>query len=772
MDVAGGRLGAVASVAMESMPPQVTSTYRVQLSAKFPFAAAAEAVPYLSDLGVSHLYVSPILQARRGSMHGYDVVDPTRVSADLGGERGLRELVASLHDRAMGLVVDSVPNHMATSDENPWWVSMLAAGQDAWAARVFDVDWDAGGGKVRLPVLGGPLEDVAHELRVEDGWVYYHDQRFPLATGTSRLSEQHYELMDWRRAATDGNYRRFFSINELVGVRQEDPEVFEATHATTLRLVGEGLIDGLRIDHIDGLADPAAYLERLHARGVPWVVVEKILSPGESLPHWPVAGTTGYEFLNLADGVLMDGRSDATFTDRYTALTGRDPNSAALAARTKRQVLERAFATDVAGVARHLPGDKTENVAAVVALATALPVYRTYVTEDLAAEDITPFDRAVVEGARGTALDQPWGMDPALSEAALDRLVDAVLLRQRAPEAVRRFQQLTPPAMAKGVEDTALYRDARMVARNEVGGDITRFGRTVQEFHLANAEREERWPRSMLATSTHDTKRGEDVRARLMVLTEMAQPWWDLAERWTRRLGGDVVTADALLLWQTMVGAWPLERERCWEYMRKAVREAELHTDWEDPDLEYETALEDLVDRAYADSSMRGELEDLIAVIQAPGQRKAQVLTLLRLTSPGIPDTYQGTEHEQLVLVDPDNRRPVSFSSSPSDKFTLTRLLLRLRREHPEYLCGYEPLSAPEPLLSFARAQRQLVVVARRLEFAPVPEDAQFSLGSGVWREQVSGQRWEGPSISAVRLLEGTSFAVLVKERRGDGGLS
>src|SRR5829696_7186009 len=503
--------------------PGYQSTYRVPLSGAFGFAAARAAVPYLADLGVSHLYTSPILRARSGSAHGYDVVDPTQVSPELGGEAGLRELVATLRDHSMGLVVDLVPNHMTTSNESPWWVETLRGGPGAEAARVFDIDWEAGGGKVRLPVLGGPLEQVAGEVRVEGGWVVYHDHRLPMAPGTDRLDQQHYELVDWRRAAVDLNYRRFFTVNTLIGVRQEDPEVYRRTHATILRLVAAGLVAGVRVDHIDGLADPAAYLRRL-AAAVPFVVVEKILEDGERLPDWPIAGTTGYEFLAVADGVLVDSSAAGAFAEGYRDLTGDDPDPAAVALACKRERLERDFGAEVAGVARHLPGDQGANRAAVVELAARLPVYRTYVTDTISETDRTLVGEAAAL-ARGS-----------LDAAGVAPLVAALLLEWPAPEAVRRFQQLSGPAMAKGVEDTALYRDTRLVARNEVGGNLSVFGRPVAELHQANAEREARWPQSMLATSTHDTKRGEDVRARLAVLSEHPDRWWPLATRWTRRL--------------------------------------------------------------------------------------------------------------------------------------------------------------------------------------------------------------------------------------------
>jgi (1->4)-alpha-D-glucan 1-alpha-D-glucosylmutase len=765
------------------------STYRVQLSGRFPFAAARAVVPYLADLGVSHLYVSPILRARAGSSHGYDVVDPTQVAPELGGEAGLGELVAALRGHGMGLVVDLVPNHLAASHENPWWVETLAHGPASPFARVFDIDWEAGGGRVRLPVLGGPLERVAGEVEVGGGWVTYHQHRFPLAPGTDRLAQQHYELVEWRRAAVDLNYRRFFTVNELVGVRQEDPEVFRLTHATTLRLVAEGLVDGVRVDHVDGLADPAGYLARL-AAVVPWVVVEKILEPGERLPPWPVAGTTGYEFLAVADGVLVDPAAAGVFGRRYRRLTGADPDPAELAVACKRERLERDFGAEVGGVARHLPGDPAANRAAVVELAAHLPVYRTYVTASVA-----DADRAVIASARQAARPN---LDPA-GRAALDRLVGALLLERPAPEAVRRFQQLSGPAMAKGVEDTALYRDSRLLARNEVGGDLGRFGRPVSELHAANADREVRWPQSLLATSTHDTKRGEDVRARLAVLSERPERWWSLADRWTARLaegsgepqggapvdreGSAVDPVDALVLWQTMAGAWPLELERCLAYMEKAVREAGLHTTWTDPAPAYEAAVRDLVRRAYADPDLRSELEELVAEIASAGRVKAAGLALLRLTSPGVPDTYQGTETEQLTLVDPDNRRPVRIGGDDSLKFHITRTALRLRRDHPDLFTGYRPLAAPHHLVAFTRANDRLAVIVTCLtgEGRPGPrvedraagfEDraggvegrvGQVDLPAGPWHDLLSGTDHPGGPTPADQLLDSLPHALLVR---------
>ncbi|HEX6677800.1 MAG TPA: malto-oligosyltrehalose synthase [Actinomycetes bacterium] len=723
------------------------STYRVQLSGGFGFEAARGVVGYLADLGVSHLYVSPILRARAGSPHGYDLVDPTEVAPELGGEAGLRALVATLREHGMGLVVDLVPNHMAASHENPWWVETLRHGPASPYAKVFDVDWEAGGGRVRLPVLAGPLDLLSGEVGVEGDWVVYHQHRFPLAPGTSRLEEQHYELVDWRRAAIDGNYRRFFDVNELVGVRQEDPEVFELTHATVLELVAEGLVDGLRVDHVDGLADPAGYLERLAGHGVPWVVVEKILADGERLPGWPVAGTTGYEFLAVADGLFVDPAAAATFADRYARLSGREPDPAALALACKREALRGSFGAEVAGVAGRLPGDPAANRAAVAELAARYPVYRTYVGERASEPD-----RAVVTAARAACEPSP----------ALDRLVAALLLDRPAPEAVRRFQQLTGAVMAKGVEDTACYRDTRLVARNEVGGELARFGRSLAEFHAANAEREARWPRSLLATSTHDTKRGEDVRARLAVLSELPERWWELAERWTARLAGPVEPGDALLLWQTMVGAWPLPVERCRAYMEKALREAKLRTSWVEPDAAYERAVAALVERAYGDAELRAELDELLAVVVPAGRAKAAGLALLRLTCPGVPDTYQGTEVEQLTLVDPDNRRPVSFRPDGSLKYLVTRTALRLRAARPELFAGYHPLAGPASLVAFARGEDRLVVVVTRLG-PPAAHQGPVELPGGPWRDLLGGSTHAGGPTAAGELTARLPHALLVR---------
>jgi (1->4)-alpha-D-glucan 1-alpha-D-glucosylmutase len=348
----------------------------------------------------------------------------------------------------------------------------------------------------------------------------------------------------------------------------------------------------------------------------------------------------------------------------------------------------------------------------------------------------------------------------------MDRLVAALLLRRPAPQAVRRFQQLSGPAMAKGVEDTALYRDVRLLARNEVGGDLGRFGRPVAELHAANADRAARWPASLLATSTHDTKRGEDVRARLAALSERPDRWWRMAERWTARLAGPssgVEPADALVLWQTMVGAWPLPLERCLAYMEKAVREAGVRTSWTDPDPAYERAVRDLVERAYGDAVQLAELAELVAEVAPAGRVKAAGLALLRLTSPGVPDTYQGTETEQLVLVDPDNRRPVAFRGDGSLKFRVTRTALRLRRDRPELFTGYRPLAAPDHLVAFARGDDRLAVVVTRLDGDPAGDPAPVDLPQGPWHDLLADLTHQGGPTRPADLLAAAPHALLVR---------
>jgi (1->4)-alpha-D-glucan 1-alpha-D-glucosylmutase len=612
----------------------VIATYRLQLTPDFGFAAAREVVPYLRELGISHLYLSPVLQARAGSTHGYDVVDPTRVSEELGGEDALRALCSC----GLGVILDVVPNHMAATDENPYW-------RDPDRRRKF-FDWD---------------EDT--------GW-----------------------------------YRRFFTIDDLAGVRVEDPWVFDATHAKVFELIEEGLVHGLRIDHPDGLADPRGYLERLPA--VP-VWVEKILEPGEHLRDWPVEGTTGYEFANDVTALFVDPAGEATLTSLYAELTGETRSFAEVAGEAKLELARTDFQREFARLRGLLHHPRLEEAAAT------LPVYRTYVE---------PWSGRVEEADRDALAAVP------------EELRRVLLLEERGdPEFVVRFQQTTGPVMAKGVEDTALYRWHRLTALNEVGGNPDRFSLSVDEFHEANLEREARFPNQLLATQTHDTKRSGDARARIAALAGMVDEWAERVRSW--RCLDD--PNEDYLLWQTLVGAWPIERERVEAYMQKALREAKLNTSWIEPDEAHENRVREAIRAVYDDLPPR--FEAFAERVAEVGGRISLGMTLLKLTVPGVPDLYQGDELECLSLVDPDNRRPVDFetrrrllaSDAPPPKLRIVREALALRRERE--LGAYEPLDAAPDVCAFRRGDDVVVATVVR------GPGGRVDLPSGRWRELLTG---------------------------------
>jgi (1->4)-alpha-D-glucan 1-alpha-D-glucosylmutase len=582
-----------------SEPGEWRAVYRLQLGPELGFARARSLVPYLRELGISHLYLSPSLQARAGSTHGYDVVDPTRISADLGGEEAFRELCSA----GLGVLLDIVPNHMAAVDENPWWPD----------PKVFDVG------------------------------------------------------------------RRFFDVDELGGVRQEDPEVFELTHAKVLELVSDGLVQGLRIDHPDGLADPRGYLERLRGRGVERVWVEKILEPGEELRAWPVEGTTGYEFANDVTALFVDPAGEEPLTELYAELTGERRGFAEVAHEAKLEQARATFRPEVERLAglSGLPSDEL-----AVALAS-LPVYRTY-----------------LPGAEDEAL---------IRTAPMPDSVARLLLADPGSELTTRFQQTTGAVMAKGVEDTAFYRWHRLVALNEVGGDPDRFSLSVDEFHAANLRRADRFPLHLLTTQTHDTKRSGDVRARIGALAGMAEEWAERVRGWRALDDPD----EDYLLWQTLVGAWPLERERLEAYMEKALREAKRNTSWIEPDERHERRVREAIRRLYGE--LPPSFEPFAARVAEAGRHASLGQTLLKLTVPGVPDVYQGDEHETLSLVDPDNRRPVDWTPHDSPKSQLIRRVLALRARRPEDFAGpYEPVAAGLGRCAFLRGDGVRVEVALR----------------------------------------------------------
>jgi (1->4)-alpha-D-glucan 1-alpha-D-glucosylmutase len=608
-------------------------TYRLQLTPELDFRRVREVVlPYARELGVSHLYLSPVLQARHESTHGYDVVDPTCVSNELGGEEELRSLCEATRGAGLGTILDVVPNHMATSeDENPFW-------RDPEIRAKF-FDWDR-----------------------ETGW-----------------------------------YRRFFDIGELAGVRVEDPEVFEATHAKVLELVQAGLVEGLRIDHPDGLANPREYLDRLRERGVERIWVEKILEPGERLrPDWPVEGTTGYEFANDVTALFVDLAGEEPLTALYTELTGERRSFAEVAHEAKLEAARTTFAQEFERLRALYPYDGLEEAAA------ALHVYRTYVERDRVAED----DREAC--------------------AVLPEDLRRIILGFENPEFVVRWQQTTGPVMAKGVEDTAFYRWFRLTALNEVGGNPDRFSLSPEQFHDAALERLRRHPHALLASQTHDTKRAGDVRARIGALAAVPDEWAERVRRWHALTGGMDDPNEEYLVWQTLVGAWPIVPGRLELYLQKALREGKRTTSWLDPDETHERRVREFVRSLYSNHAFLDDFEPFVARIARAGEHASLGALLLRLTSPGVPDLYQGDALWSLNLVDPDNRRPVDWpahasvlrETTPSRrtlKAHLVQRVLRLRAERPEaFASDYEPLDLGPDRIGFVRGGAIRVVVPLR----------------------------------------------------------
>jgi (1->4)-alpha-D-glucan 1-alpha-D-glucosylmutase len=771
-----------------SRPP--VSTYRLQFTADFRLDDGAALAGYLADLGVTHAYASPLLRSAEGSTHGYDTVDHAHIDEARGGREGFDRFAAALHEHGLGLVLDLVPNHMGVADPAaaPWWWDVLQHGRDSEHAAAFDIDWDAGGGKVRLPVLGSA--DDLDRLEVVDGELHYYDNRFPIAPGTEDGSpqevhaRQHYELVDWRRADTDLNYRRFFAINTLAGLRVEDPAVFDATHALVLELVAEGAVDGLRIDHPDGLADPKGYLDRLaEASGGRWTVVEKILEPGEELPEsWAAAGTTGYDALAEVDGVLVDPAGEAALTALDTELAGRAVDWAQLVHDCKREVTDGMLGSEVARLVRvigELPGISPEQqTEALAELLAGFPVYRSYLPDGGEHLDAAV---AAVRERRPDLVAAVDALHPVLASAGA--------------EAATRFEQTSGPVMAKGVEDSAYYRWARFAMLNEVGGDPARFGLAVAAFHEAQLRRQQRAPHAMTTLSTHDTKRSEDVRARLAVLAEIPTEWASLV----RYLLSRHPLADrplAHLVWQNLVGAWPLSRERAHAYAEKAAREAGTSTTWTDPVPDFEAALHALVDGAYDDPAAAGRITKIVERVEGFGRSNALAQKLIQLTMPGVPDVYQGSELWDLSLVDPDNRRPVDYAErrrllssledgavpavddSGAAKLLVVSRALRARRDNPEWFAGYRPVEATgeaaDHVVAFDRggdAEGQgAVTVATRLPAGLAARggwgDTAVQLPNGAWCDLLTGERHvsDVAGIPLDRLLARLPVALLVRD--------
>ena len=747
----------------------VTSTYRVQVRGDFDLDATAGLVDYVSALGITHLYSAPILQSVTGSAHGYDVVDTTRVDSELGGPEALDRLSTALRAAGMGLVVDIVPNHVGVSvpRENPAWWSVLRDGQASPYARWFDIEWSRG--PILIPVLAddGAIAEITVEGNtVEGDELRYHEHRYPIAAGTNQGSardihdRQHYRLVDWRRGDNELTYRRFFAVSGLAGVRVENRAVFDETHAEILRWVRAGIVDGIRIDHPDGLRDPGGYLRRLRALAPNiWLVVEKILEYGEILPaDWPVDGTTGYDALREVCGIFIDTDAVDAFpvTGSYgdAVLTG------------KREVATQILAAELGRLARLAPA--VPNAAKMLAeIAAHLPVYRTYLPDG---------DADLADAIAATHPEPAPALVAALHDAN--------------GELAQRFQQFTGAVMGKGVEDTAFYRWTRFTALNEVGGAPDHFGVDVDEFHRTMHARLTNAPRSMTTLSTHDTKRGEDVRARLAVLSERPDEWRAATAQWMTAapLATAQVADKALaeLLWQSAVGTWPIERERLHAYALKAAREANSSTSWGAPDAGFEAAMHAVIDSMYDDEGINDSLNRFVERITRFGWSNSLGQKLTQITMPGVPDTYQGTELWDNSLVDPDNRRPVDFAArremldrldhgwlppmdaSGAAKMLVTSRALRLRRDRPELFAGYRPVPASgdsaRHVLAFDRGGAITVVTRLPLMLAAGGGHGNdlLMLPRGHWLDTLTGNVVVGPDAAIADILTRYPVALLV----------
>jgi (1->4)-alpha-D-glucan 1-alpha-D-glucosylmutase len=744
------------------------ATYRLQLHTGFPFSAAEALLDYFAELGISDLYLSPINTAPPDSTHNYDVWDYEQINPALGGEDGLTGLSEAAKKRSIGLIVDFVPNHMGIAGHcNRWWRDVLMNGPQSEFAECFDIQWvdENGVPKVHLPVLGDFLKNVLDrgEIEIRGNEVAYFESTFPIRDGTlvqdkpaETLKKQHYRLMHWRYGTEQINYRRFFDVNTLAGVAVERECVFNKTHATLLRLVRKGKIQGIRLDHIDGLADPNAYLGRLNQAlgdSAVYLLVEKILAPDERLPSaWKLQGTTGYDFLITVGQLLIDSRNEGPFTQIYREVIGERDSFETIAEKSKREVLRKGFWSEFAALTRsacrlaaahpvycELSGPAIEG--ALEGLIIFLPVYRTYIE---CGKPLTEADRRVIDYSASKCRDK-------LSDyyqPAVDFIVEAWTTNCGGEEGDKfrtRLQQLSGPVMAKGIEDTAFYRYHRFLGLNEVGGEPQRFGISVAEFHKEMARRAKELPHSMIDTSTHDTKFSEDARARLAVLSEIPDEWETFLKRWRKQhpKSGPTPNEEYRLI-QALVAAWPYEhdpkfRERIHAFMLKSMREAKVNTSWHEPKPEYEKHVDEYID-AVLDSKELASFGERVAPF---GAINSLSQTLLKLTAAGVPDIYQGNELWDFSLVDPDNRRPVDYErrqevlqnlpkmratelvkdwKSGAIKMKVIRDTLRFRADNADLFTngGYEPVEVTgehrERCVAFKRnlgAAEILIVVPR-----------------------------------------------------------
>jgi (1->4)-alpha-D-glucan 1-alpha-D-glucosylmutase len=801
--------------------PQPICSYRLQLTPDFGFDEAASIVDYLARLGVSHVYLSPITQAAPGSTHGYDGCDPSRLSAELGGPTAYERLCGALEAAGMGQIVDIVPNHMAFAiPQNRWLDDVLCHGPASRYASYFDLHWsesDDGTPYIELPILSDEYDDVLasgdiHLVASDDGIrVRYGDFALPLRPGPkpwstsipvadldALLQRQHYRLVYWRTADERLSYRRFFDVTGLIGLRVEDEAVFDDAYALVLDLVRSGRVSGLRIDHIDGLRDPEGYLQMLRSRAPDArILVEKILGSGESLPQsWPVDGTTGYDFLNVINGLFVDPQGEHALTATYAAFSGLADDFGTVLETAKRGIVHRLFGAELAQLVDMLRGVLAATTqgwsdedfdAALTETLVALPYYRTYIRPG---ETPSPADTQLVAEAVAQAKQR---VDSRLAPL-LDELGDVLTLRhsdQAATELALRFQQLSGPVMAKGGEDTAFYNYNRLISLNEVGGDPSRFGTTVADFHAFCARTARRLPQTMLATATHDTKRGEDARLRIHVLSQMPQAWADAVSRWSA-LNQALRTKELpdrnveYLFYQTLVGAWPLGPDRAWEYMLKAAREAKAFTSWREPDEAYEAALQRFVQGALENAAFASDLAAFMPAVTHAAEAATLAQTLLKLTAPGVPDLYQGTELLDLNLVDPDNRRPVDYRRrremleeasalatatevivrhDPAlTKLWLTYRVLQTRRQHVQAFEGdYRPLEidGAEDVVAFSRAGGVIAVASLR---GVSGQDVTIRLPEGAWLNILTQTSTRSGVVPLAEVLGDLNVALLVRD--------
>jgi (1->4)-alpha-D-glucan 1-alpha-D-glucosylmutase len=848
--------------------------YRLQLHAGFKFADAERILGYLAELGVSHLYLSPCLTAMPGSLHGYDVTDPTRVSEDLGGEDAWRPFVERAHAANLQLLLDIVPNHMAASEYDPWWDSVLAHGPFSEYAGYFDIRNEPGQPWcVHLCTLGRPYGEALAQgemtLELRDGRprVKHFDNSWPLgplswsalleedediagepqaaapsAEARARyasavreaerrcsaaqrdgrleraiercqadparldavLRRQFYALHGWKLAGELSNYRRFFDVSGLVGVRNEVPAVFDATHARIAAMIRDGDLDGLRIDHPDGLKDPSAYFVALRAL-LPdgRIYVEKILENDERLvADWPIDGTVGYDFLSKVNRLWMDEQRTDALTATYADFTGHSVNIAALVRDKKRQIAESTFCADLDRLARQALAIAREDWRtrdlsprqlreAVTRVTTALGVYRTYRTPTrLSAEDVRVFTEAVQHARMGA---------PGVEAAAFDFLAELfgkAALSASEAELIAQWQQLTPAVMAKGVEDTTFYAFDRLVSCNEVGAQASLLGISSDKFHEFCHYLAESWPYNLLATSTHDNKRSEDVRTRISLISEIPERWAEALHQWSQlnAPAWNNRTPDRhaeYLLYQTLIGAWPIDYERCWQYMQKACREAKIRTSWHEPNIGYEENIRGFVAAVLEKQDFIESLEAFIAPLIEPGRINSLAQTLIKMMAPGVPDFYQGTELWDLSLVDPDNRRPVDFEertrllkrcreldargavadwSGGVPKLWMIQRLFALRRARPadfSAASGYQPLVSQGShlgnLFAFRRGENLIAAVPRFImTLGGDWQDTLLPLPRGAWRNAFTEATLEG-SVAPADLFGCFPVAVLIR---------